>query len=215
MPEDIDDTLCKSDPCENKSQVKDVDTTISIIYNDQSNNYNNNNHVSIKDEDHYSQETNEFLLSSLLTSLQSKFTQSSLLMSLRSKFLLSFLLASLWYGFLLLSLLALLRYGFLQSSLLVSIRNIHVHISTPISLWNLFLRFLFNDIFIIIRIWVKPEIHFYQYIYLYKGISTVTPLHTKPEISKLWILSCSLLQPYMKYFHKLIAYYIIEYNHYI
>ena len=36
----------------------------------------------------------------------------------------------------------------------------------------------------------------------------------KPEISKSWISSCSLLQPYMKYFHKLITYYIIDYNHY-
>ena len=35
----------------------------------------------------------------------------------------------------------------------------------------------------------------------------------KPEISKSWISSRSLLQPYMKYFHKLIAYYIIDYNH--
>ena len=36
----------------------------------------------------------------------------------------------------------------------------------------------------------------------------------KPEISKLWTLSRSSLKPYMKYFHKLIAYYIIEYNYY-
>ena len=36
----------------------------------------------------------------------------------------------------------------------------------------------------------------------------------KPEISKSWISSFSLLQPYMKYFHKLIAYYIFNYNHY-
>ena len=38
----------------------------------------------------------------------------------------------------------------------------------------------------------------------------------KPEISKSWIPSRSLLQPYMImiYSHKLITYYIIDYNHY-
>ena len=35
----------------------------------------------------------------------------------------------------------------------------------------------------------------------------------KPEISKSWIPSRSSLQPYMKYFHKLIAYYMIDYNY--
>ena len=59
VPVDIGNTVCKSDPYENKSQVKDVDTIISIIYNDQSTNYNNNNHSSINNEDHYMQETNE------------------------------------------------------------------------------------------------------------------------------------------------------------
>ena len=36
----------------------------------------------------------------------------------------------------------------------------------------------------------------------------------KPKISKSWTLSYSLLQPYMKYFHKCISYHIIDYNHY-
>ena len=36
----------------------------------------------------------------------------------------------------------------------------------------------------------------------------------KPEITRSWIPSRSLLQPYMKYFHKLIVCYIIGYNHY-
>ena len=53
IPEDIGDTLCKSDPCENESQVKDINSIISTIHNDQSNNYNNNDHVSINDEDQY------------------------------------------------------------------------------------------------------------------------------------------------------------------
>ena len=36
----------------------------------------------------------------------------------------------------------------------------------------------------------------------------------KPEISKLWKSSRSSLQLNMKYFDKLIAYYIIDYDHY-
>ena len=131
-PEDIGKTLCKSDPYENKSQVKGVDMIISTIHNDQSNNYDNNNHVSIDDEDQYLQVNNGFIQSLLLTSLQSKFTLSSLLTSLQSKFLLSSLLAS-------------LLYGFIQSSLLVSLRSMHIHVFTLISLWNLFLRCLYGD----------------------------------------------------------------------
>ena len=34
----------------------------------------------------------------------------------------------------------------------------------------------------------------------------------KPEITRSWILSRSSLQPYMKYFHKFITYYMIDYN---
>ena len=79
-------------------------------------------------------------------------------------------------------------------------------------LLNLFIPCLYKDVSTIIRIHVKPEIHSYQYSQLYKVISTVTPIHIKPKISKLWISSRSLLQPYMKYFHKLIAYYIIDYK---
>ena len=81
-------------------------------------------------------------------------------------------------------------------------------------LWNLFLRCLYGDVSTIIHIQVKPEIHSYWYSHLYKVISIVTSIHMKPEISKSWISSRSSLQPYMKYFHKLIAYYIIDYNHY-
>ena len=132
--------------------------------------------------------TNEVSRSSLLRSLRSKFLQSSLLTSLQSKFL--------------------------QSSLLVSLRSMHVHTSTLMSLWNLFLWCLYGDVSTIIRIQVKPKIHSYRYSHLYENISTVTPIHIKPEISKSWISSHSLLQPYMKYFHKVIAYYIIDYNHY-
>ena len=81
-------------------------------------------------------------------------------------------------------------------------------------LWNLFLRYLYRDVSTIIRIQVKPKIHSYRYSHLYKDISTATPIHMKPEISKSWTSSRSSLQPYMKYFHKLIAYYIIDYDHY-
>ena len=82
------------------------------------------------------------------------------------------------------------------------------------SLWNLFLQCIYGGISTIIRIQVKPEIHSYWYSHLYENISTVTLIHTKPEISKSLISSYSQLQPYMKYLRKLIAYYIIEYNHY-
>ena len=90
----------------------------------------------------------------------------------------------------------------------------HVHTSTPMLIWNLFLQCLYRDVSTIICIKVKPEINYYQYSHLYKDISAVTPIHMKPEISKSWISSRSIMQPYMKYFHKLIAYYIIYYNHY-
>ena len=105
VPKDLDDTICETEPYENKSQVDDVDTIHLIVHDNWSNNYNNNNHKSINDEDLYIQETNEVLQSSLLTSLQSKFLQSSLLV---------FLLVSLQYEFLQLSLLAFLQHGFLQ-----------------------------------------------------------------------------------------------------
>ena len=80
-------------------------------------------------------------------------------------------------------------------------------------LWNLFLQCLYRDISTIIRIQVQPEIHSYRDSHLYEDISTVTPTHMKPDISKSWISSRSSLQPYMKYFHKLITYYMIDYNH--
>ena len=73
VPEDIVDTICKSDPYDNKSLVNDINTIISTVHNDQSNKYDNNNHASFNDEDQYIQVTNEVLRSSLLTSLQSKF----------------------------------------------------------------------------------------------------------------------------------------------
>ena len=72
-----------------------------------------------------------YLLSSLLTSLRSRFLQSSLSTSLRSKFLWSYLLTS-------------LRSKFLQSSLLSS-------------LWNIFLRRLCKDIPAVTYILPKPD----------------------------------------------------------
>ena len=47
---------------------------------------------------------------------------------------------------------------------------------------------------------------------LYKDISTVTPIQVKPETTKSWVPLHSSLQPYMKYFYKLITYYMIDYN---
>ena len=133
-------------------------------------------------------ETNEVIRSFLLTSLQSKFLRLSLLASIQSKFLLSSLLPSLQYGFLMLFIPTSLWYGFLQSSLLVSLQSMHVHTSTPMSLWNLFIWCLYRDVSTIIHIQVKPEIHSYRYSHLYEDISTATPIpvHIKPEISKSW-----------------------------
>ena len=116
---------------------------------------------------------------------------------------------------LLLSLLVSLRnevlQSSLQSSLLVSLQSTSVLASPLTSIWNIFLRSLYEDIFTIIRIQVKPETHSYNH--LYKDISTVTPIHIKPERTRSWLPSHSSLQPYMKYFHKLITYYMIDYNH--
>ena len=81
-------------------------------------------------------------------------------------------------------------------------------------LWNLFPRYLYGDVSTIICIQIKSEIYPYRYNYLYGVIFTAIPIHMKPEISTSWTSSRSSLQPYMKYFHKLIAYYIIDYDHY-
>ena len=57
----------------------------------------------------------------------------------------------------------------------------------------------------------KSETHSYNH--LYEGIFTVKSIHVKPGLTKSWILSHSLLQPYMKYFYKIITSYMIDYNH--
>ena len=44
-------------------------------------------------------------------------------------------------------------------------------------------------------------------------MSTLTPIQVKPKTTTSWIPSHSLLQPYMKYFYKLIINYVIDYNH--
>ena len=120
-------------------------------------------HTSVNDEDQHTQEDKEILRLSLLISLRDKSLRSSLLVSLQ-------------YGLLQLSLLTSLRHRFLQSSLLVSLRSNTVHTFTLLSLWNIFLRCLYENISTIIRIKVKPKI--YSYNYLYKDISTATPIRT-------------------------------------
>ena len=173
-------TLFESHPCKSKSQAKNVNTIISSIHNDQCNNYNNNDQTSIIDEDQCLQGTNEFLQSSLLTSLRSKFLPSSLLVSL-------------WYGFLLLSLLASLRCGFLQSSLLVSLRSIFILTSPLTPIWKTLLRRLYEDIRTVTHIPSKPEM-FLQYIRRF----VIIPEQVKPESPESWIPSCSSLQSYVQ-----------------
>ena len=53
VSEDLVDTIYESNLYENKLQVDDVNTIISIVYNDQSNNYDDNNHTSFNNEDQY------------------------------------------------------------------------------------------------------------------------------------------------------------------
>ena len=48
---------------------------------------------------------------------------------------------------------------------------------------------------------------------LYEYMSTVAPIQVKPETTKSWVPSYSSSQLYMKYFYKLVTYYMIDYNH--
>ena len=41
----------------------------------------------------------------------------------------------------------------------------------------------------------------------------VAPIQVESETTKSWVPSHSLLQPYIKYFYKVIMYYMINYNH--
>ena len=141
---------------------------------------------------------------SLFTSLWSK--KSSLLASLRNGRLRSSLLMSI------LSLLVSLRNGALQLSLLVFLWNNFVRTYPLISLWKLFLRHLYKGIYTITPIQVKPEPS-KSLRCLYKYISTVAHTQVKSETTILWVPSHSSLQPYVKYFYKLITYYMIDYNH--
>ena len=61
VPEDLIDIICESDPYKNKYQVDDVNTIISIVPDDQYNNYDYNNHTSFNNEYQYLQNTNEVL----------------------------------------------------------------------------------------------------------------------------------------------------------
>ena len=81
-----------------------------------------------------------------------------------------------------------------------------------ISLWKIYLHRLYKDIPTVTPIQVKPET-FKSLRCLYKYISTVAPIQVKLETTKSWLPSLSLLQPYMKYFYKLVIYYVIDYNH--
>ena len=51
VPEDTIETIWKSDQYENKSQVVDVDAILSIVHDDQSNNYDDNNHTPFSNKD--------------------------------------------------------------------------------------------------------------------------------------------------------------------
>ena len=74
----------------------------------------------------------------------------------------------------------------------------------------MFLRCLYKDVSTIIHIHVNlkplPTI-------ISTKISLLSHIRMKPEIFKSWIPSHSSIQPYMKYFYKFIAYYMIDYNH--
>ena len=70
VPEDTVETICKSDQFKTKSQLVDVNTILLRVHDDQSNNYDNNNHTPFSNKNQYLQETNTFLRSSLLLSLR-------------------------------------------------------------------------------------------------------------------------------------------------
>ena len=59
IPEDLVGMICKSDQYENNYHADDVSTITSIVHDNQSNNYDNNNYKSFNNEDQYLQETNE------------------------------------------------------------------------------------------------------------------------------------------------------------
>ena len=177
-----------------KSQAKNVNTIILSIHNDQCNNYNNNNQTSSIDEDQCLQGTNEFLQSSLLTSLQSEFLPSSLLVPLQ-------------YGFLLLSLLVSLRCEFIQSSLLVSLQSIFILTSPLTPMRKTFLRRLYEYTPMVTPIPLKPEM-FFQCI----RRSVIIPEYVKPESPESWIPSRSSLQPYAQWFDKFVTYYMFDHD---
>ena len=139
------------------------------------------------------------VISSLLMYLGNKIIQSSLLTSLQSKFLRS-------------SLLIYLQNGFIRSSLFVSLQSNFVFTSPLTSLWEMFLRHLYKDISIVTPIQIKPET-FKSLRRLQVYISTIAFIQVKPETDKSWIASHSSIQPYIKYFRKLITQYITDYNH--
>ena len=61
VPEDLVDTICESDLYENKSQVNDVNTIHSVVHDDQSNKYNDNNHTLFSNEDQYTQKNSTII----------------------------------------------------------------------------------------------------------------------------------------------------------
>ena len=116
VPEDLIDTINKTDSDDNKSQVGGFDTFHSIVHDGQSNNNDDDVHTPFSDDNHYLNKTINIILflqpsltvlihedilhhlhddtstivhvlSSLLMYLRNKFVQSSLIMSLQSKFL--------------------------------------------------------------------------------------------------------------------------------
>ena len=107
----------------------------------------------------------------------------------------------------LLSLHTCLQSEFLQPSLLVSLSSVILQISllislqnklVLISLWKIFLRRLYEDIFTVTTILSKPEM-------------IVQGIQIKPETSKTtWLYLYSSLYSYSKLFYKLVTYFMFD-----
>ena len=142
VPEGLVDTINKTDSYDNKSQVNSLDTILSIVHDDQSNNNGDDGNNPFSDEDQYLHgiisailplQTSLTMLihEDILYHIQDDFSKIvhvilSLLMYLQNKVLQSSLLTSLQSKFLRSCLLIYLRNGFLRSFLLTSLQSLIV-----------------------------------------------------------------------------------------
>ena len=122
--------------------------------------------------------------------------------------LLLFLLTSLRCEVIQTSLLVSLRSGILQSSLLTSLQSKFIFISLLVCLWKLFLRCLYKNISTITCIHSKPEI----LLQSIRGFMS-TPKQVKSKAPKSWLSLNLSLQSNTKSFYKFVTYYLTDNNY--